>query len=1055
MRKIETQLNLRVVSNMTREFQKTTGASAQAAKKFSEPWVREVKTLNNKMNQLGDFRKLEGQLDSLKNKTKAAYTEVAGRREQLAGLNSQAKLLAGSYESASDRVMLLADRMQRLKAEQAETSKQLASNQAARKALEEQMRAAKKAKEPIDGLKTAIAELKAEEQGLKATRTAQKEQLTALNTETKEAGQEAKTLSKQLASTTREAKKVGRAYDQAEEGAEKLSKETRKVSKSVSDMKGDMRSAGMSVEDLTSEELKLAAAMGKTSKAIDAQNTKLAQQKKASQVREQKQQAMKGRAVKTAAVGAGGAAAFYGAQRTLRAMFNPVDVAIDVEDAFADVKAKTNFTDEAEEKKFKQATIEKSTQIAMPLTELFALQAEGASAGIAKEDLPRFTELAGKSGVAFDLDGGLTGKVLAKTKTSLNTDMDGLADYVDAVNHLSNNTSSIAPDLLNYFSRVAGIFEKTGLTQNQTLALGSSMIANNFAPEVVATTFKNVVNTLTGADTLSKDKREAFEEIGMDPVQVAKDMQVDAFGTLLKVVEKLEGVEEYRRLAIEKKLFGQEAIAFGGLTANVQLLKDTYKLVENDGQYDPNDVHVGYKGSAEAEYASKSATTKNELQLLSNEMYALKAEFGETMLPVVRAVSRSLRAFLAPLREWVRENPDEAKIAGTIAAVLAGLVAVGGALTTLVATATIAAIGLKSARSKLTGHRGGVLLGDLAVAGGASLKDGRPPDATKKGASSEGEESVLDSANDFIGKVGVAAMIVATAKAQRDIAEFAAEKIDVGVGKVFPAHAKAGLQADLFQEKVEEYWKGRDDWLQRYNPLAETPKELTAIRDQIYGPRETKNKSAFTGDLATAKEKLAFVDDKIAKVKGTPQEASQLMTLNRMREQLTQTIAKLEKDLRASQIAPALQQKVDQIKAVMVPANAPRAKPLPAFARGGVTGRGPALVGENGPEYIWTERGQYVSNNNQLKQIRALAASAAIAMPIGLSLPQPPAPAALFTPPATQQQGAGSTARSAPLVGELHVHVSGGSGRDARSLGKDVGRESVKALRQYHSDGGM
>lgn len=211
---------------------------------------------------------------------------------------------------------------------------------------------------------------------------------------------------------------------------------------------------------------------------------------------------------------------------------------------------------------------------------------------------------------------------------------------------------------------------------------------------------------------------------------------------------------------------------------------------------------------------------------------------------------------------------------------------------------------------------------------------------------------------------------------------------------------------------------------------------------------------AFSGDLATAKEKLAFVDDKIAKVKGTPLEASQLMTLNRMREQLTQTIAKLENDLQASQIAQALQQKADQIKAVMMPANAPRAKPLPAFEKGGVTGRGPALVGENGPEYIWTNKGQYVSNNNQLKQIRALAASAAIAMPIGLSLPQPPAQAALFTPPAVQQQGAGGSARSAPLVGELHVHVSGG-GSTARSMGQDVGRETVKAIRQYHSDGGM
>ncbi|SFK98134.1 phage tail tape measure protein, TP901 family, core region [Pseudovibrio ascidiaceicola] len=1049
MRKIETQLNLRVVSNMTREFQKTTGASAQAAKKFAELWVREVKTLNSKMNQLGDFKKLEGQLDSLKSKTKAAYDTLSGRREQLAGLNNQATLLAGSYEAASERVRQLADRMQRLKAEQAETSKQLASNQAARKALEEQMRAAKKAKEPIDGLKAAIAELKAEEQGLKATRAAQKEQLIGLNAETKEAGQEAKTLSKQLASTTREVKKVGRAYHQAEEGAEKLSRETRKVSKSLTDMKNGLRSAGMNVKDLTAEERKLTAAMDKTSEAIDAQNTKLSQQKKAAQVREQKQQAMKGKAVKAGAIGAGGAAAFYGGQRALRAWYNPVDVAIDVEDAFAGVKAKTTFENEEEEKKFKQATIDKSTKIAMPLTELFALQEEGSGAGIAKEDLMRFTELAGKTGVAFDLDGGLTGKVLAKTKTALGTDLDGLSDYVDAVNHLSNKTSSQAPDLLNYFSRVAGRFGKAGFTQNQTLALGSSMIASNFAPEVVATTFKNVINTLSGADTLSKDKREAFQEIGMDPVQVAKDMQVDAFGTLLKVIEKLGSVEEYRRLAIENKLFGQEAAAFGGLTANVQLLKDTYKLVENDGQYDPNNDYAGYKGSAEAEFKSRSATTQNEQQLMFNELYALKAEFGETMLPVVRAVSKSIREFLAPLRQWVRENPDQAKLAGTIAAVVAGLVAVGGALTTLVATATVAAFGLKMATSTIKGRRASSLLGEVLLGEGA---DGT---GKKTGSAGKAKKGLWSSVGGILGKAGRLAGAVTGALAYREVAEAGAGGLDWAAGKAFPSHAEAGQKADLLQQKQDEYWDTREDWWQRYNPLAETPKELTAIRDQIYGPRETKTQNAFAGDLATAKEKLAFVDDKIAKVKGTPLEASQLMTLNRMREQLTQTIAKLEKELQASQIAQALQQKADQIKAVAVQMAMPQAKPVPAFAKGGVTGRGPALVGENGPEYIWTDKGQYVSNNNQLKQIRALAASAAIAMPLGLSLPQPPTQAALFTPPAVQQQGAGGSARSAPLVGELHVHVPGGSGRDARSLGRDVGRETVKAIRQYHSDGGI
>src|SRR5690606_18433615 len=122
----------------------------------------------------------------------------------------------------------------------------------------------------------------------------------------------------------------------------------------------------------------------------------------------------------------------------------------------------------------------------------------------------------------------------------------------------------------------------------------------------------------------------AYKKLGLDSVQVSKDMQTNAEATVAKVMTGIQKLEKHEQVAVTNSLFGAEA-----LPIVMQYAQGLDTLEKNLNAV--SDAKV-YAGSMEAEYAARAATTANNIQLAKNHMAALGITIGNVLLPGVNSM---------------------------------------------------------------------------------------------------------------------------------------------------------------------------------------------------------------------------------------------------------------------------------------------------------------------------------------------------------------------------------------------------------------------------------
>ncbi len=68
------------------------------------------------------------------------------------------------------------------------------------------------------------------------------------------------------------------------------------------------------------------------------------------------------------------------------------------------------------------------------------------------------------------------------------------------------------------------------------------------------------------------------------------------------------------------------------------------------------------------EYASRAATTENQLVLLKNSINAISVTLGDTFLPAVNEGAEAIMPYLEEVRAFVRANPELVQSAAKFAA---------------------------------------------------------------------------------------------------------------------------------------------------------------------------------------------------------------------------------------------------------------------------------------------------------------------------------------------------------------------------------------------------
>ena len=328
----------------------------------------------------------------------------------------------------------------------------------------------------------------------------------------------------------------------------------------------------------------------------------------------------------------------------------PVKMAIDLEEAQADLKKVAEFSSKEMEAGFYQAMRNFSESNPVSQTELFQIAGAGAQAGINTNELAQYTKDAAKIKVAFDMNTEAAGNFLAKTRAQLGLDQKGVMEYADVINYLANTVAVTAPEVVDISSKVAGLGGMAGVSKEGVAALGASLVAVGVPSEVAATGLKNISLGLVAGESATKRQKAAFEKLGLSAKQVAKDMQIDGEGTMLKVFQKIKTLPKDVQAATLKDLFGTESIQSASELA--KHIDEVEKSLKN--------VHDKSKtaGSVDKEYVERVKTLKSHLDTLKNTAVNVGVDLGNALAPSLIKIATQLRPAIKSIADWIKKNPQ-------------------------------------------------------------------------------------------------------------------------------------------------------------------------------------------------------------------------------------------------------------------------------------------------------------------------------------------------------------------------------------------------------------
>ncbi|PXA36057.1 phage tail tape measure protein [Acinetobacter baumannii] len=434
-------------------------------------------------------------------------------------------------------------------------------------------------------------------------------------------------------------------------------------------MAQEFNKAGIQMDRLNEEESDLKNKIHLTTMELNKQKEALGKHTEAQKKYEKMQERM-GKANEMAKKGlmiAGAGAA---------AMAVPVKIAIDYESAMADVaKVVDGLKDEAGKitpayTAMSNQIVEMTTRLPMAAKDIAAIVAAGAQSGIAKNELLGFAESAVKMGVAFDITADQAGQSMAEMRAAFKLTQPQVVALADRINYLGNTSPNKADKIMEVVQRIGALGEVGGFASSSIAAMAASL--TSVEPDVAATGIKNMILALTKGESATKGQSAAFKKLGLDSVQVSKDMQKNAEATVAKVIEGIQKLEKHEQVAITNELFGSEALPIVmQYSQGLETLKKNLNAV--------SDAKV-YAGSMEAEYAARAATTANNIQLAKNHMAALGITIGNVLLPGVNSLIGSFNDVMGSVQKWSQANPG---LSSGLVKIAIGAIAIVGGLSAL------------------------------------------------------------------------------------------------------------------------------------------------------------------------------------------------------------------------------------------------------------------------------------------------------------------------------------------------------------------------------------
>lgn len=490
---------------------------------------------------------------------------------------------------------------------------------------------------------------------------------------------EARRLALAHAGVEKPTKAMSRGLEVARAKVRELQEQEQRRIQGLQDLRGKLSAAGIATTQLVHHEQRLKRELGEANNELAEQSRRLAQvadrQRRLTAARGRYDQAQSfAGSAQGAGMSAIGAGAAVGAPLVLSAR-----AAMTFEDSMADVRKVVNFPTPVAFREMGRDILQLSTDIPLASEGIASIVASAGQAGFvagkpwaqARVELLGFAEDAGKMGIAFDTTAEDAGSMMSTWRTAFRLTQDQARGLADQINYLGNNGPANALKISSVVTRIGALGEVAGLSAGEVAALGATVAGMGIEDEIAATGIKNTMLALTKGTAATKAQRKAYSALGLEAEAVARRMQVDAGGTIVDVLERIQKLKPEQQAGILTQLFGSESVgAIAPLLTNLDLLRTNLNRV--------GDATL-YSGSMQKEFESRAATASNAVQLGWQGIKAVAVEFGTVFLPQIQAGAFWLRDLAGAVRGFAAEHPGAIRVVGALAAVLAaGLLIFGG-----------------------------------------------------------------------------------------------------------------------------------------------------------------------------------------------------------------------------------------------------------------------------------------------------------------------------------------------------------------------------------------
>ena len=321
----------------------------------------------------------------------------------------------------------------------------------------------------------------------------------------------------------------------------------------------------------------------------------------------------------------------------------PIKVAMDFETSMADVRKVVDFDTPQQFKQMGDDLLQMTHRIPMAGRELAQIAASGGQLGIARKDIAGFTETVAKMSVAFDMAADQAGDSMAKLANVYKIPIAQIGRLGDAINHLSNNSPAKASDLVNTLGRVGGVAKQFGLTELQTASLANAFISLGKTPEIAGTAINGMLTKLSTADRQGGKFQRTLKNMGISAQELKANIAKNGEQALVDFLKQLNKLPKADQMGALVDLFGLEyADDVAVLAGNIEAYEKSIRALKETGR----DGKPLFAGSMDKEFAARSATTANNVQLLKNQLMHLAISIGSVMLPAVNSL-------VAGLKPWV------------------------------------------------------------------------------------------------------------------------------------------------------------------------------------------------------------------------------------------------------------------------------------------------------------------------------------------------------------------------------------------------------------------